>query len=469
MARTKYRKTKITLGVILILLLAAGILLKMRWSAWFANSPESPYTVSDTISRITLVPGQDFCTERTVSWLCGKTPRSATVMLRLEGDSLRADAWHTIPVSSEVVTTRAGVGAYYHADLTALEAGHTYDVRLEVDHIPPKTIKVAMPHALDSVMHFVYLGDVQDPTGALSTELFSRFTSDTTAIRPDFFALAGDQLEGPTDDYWRVWYDSWQGYTSEMPMIVATGNHEYLKKGFARELDPRWIHQYHYPANGPKGFLRRSYYIDFPLARFVVMDSNGINSPTDVWRHRSWLREVLSTSTQPWQIVMFHHAVHCVRARRSHPIMQYIFKPILVEYGADLVLQGHDHAYSRITTAAQGGGRTTPVYIISCSSPKQYRNGFADIHERLGSGLQLYQTLRVTPDSIAYTSAQYSGEVYDALVLSRDAASGRITVTDMARDLPELFLYDDFSTSKKGQKKAQAYAEAVSRRLSQRR
>lgn len=468
MAKYRYKKTKISLLIVLVLLIASAILLKMRWSAWFANSPEAPYVVPDSISRVTIVPGESFDSERTVSWLCGQEERSASLSFRALRDTLVDEAWRTIEASSDIVHSREGHGVYYHAKLSDLGAGETYQIRLRVGPDHEKLFRLSMPHALDSVMHFVYLGDVQDPSGALSTELFERFRDEEEGTRPDFFALAGDQIEGPTDEYWRVWYDSWRGYTAEMPMIVATGNHEYLKKGFARELDPRWVPQYNYPDNGPEDFEGRSYYVDFPLARFIVIDSNGINSISDIWKHRSWLKEVLDASTQPWQIVMYHHAVHCVRAGRSHPIMQYVFKPILVEHGADLVLQGHDHAYSRITTPAKGGGRTAPVYLISCSSPKLYRNGFDPIHERLGSGLQLYQNVRVTPDTIHYTSLQYSGEVYDELVLARDATTDMITVTDKAKDIPELFLFDSFGTSKKGQKKAKAYAEAIEKRRQER-
>ncbi|MDO4770789.1 metallophosphoesterase [Porphyromonas sp.] len=466
MANKRNRKWRIALIILLVLIVGSGILFKVRWNAWFANSPEDPYTIADRIDRVTITPGADFGTERTVSWLCGEEIKEGKLAYRLLRDSLSEEAWQVLDADGVIVRSRAGQGAYYHATMRELVSGETYDVRLRVGSLEAKTTLV-MPHRPDSVMNFVYLGDVQDPDGEMSTGLFEKFRGDTTFNRPDFFALAGDQVEGPTDEYWRVWYDSWQGYTAEMPMIVATGNHEYLKKGFGRELDPRWVPQYNFPDNGPEDFEGRSFYIDAPLARFVVIDSNGINSISDIRSHRAWLKEVLSSSKQPWQIVMYHHAVHCVRARRSHPVMRYIFKPVLVEYGADLVLQGHDHAYSRITTpGAKEGERTTPVYVISCSSPKLYRNGFDDIHDRLGSGLQLYQTVRVTPDSILYTSLRYSGEVYDELVLSRDASSGMITVTDKAKDIPELFLFDHFGSDKKGQKKLAAYQEAINKRLS---
>ena len=132
MAKRKYKKTKITLIIILLLLTASGILLKMRWSAWFANSPEEPYTIPDSIARVTIVPGQDFETERTVSWLCGEEERPATLAFRALRDTLVDTAWQVIEASGDVVRSRAGQGAYYHACLSDLIAGETYQLRLRV-------------------------------------------------------------------------------------------------------------------------------------------------------------------------------------------------------------------------------------------------------------------------------------------------------------------------------------------------
>ncbi|MDO4692279.1 MAG: metallophosphoesterase family protein [Porphyromonadaceae bacterium] len=470
MQRSKSKRRRLLI-ILFVLAVGIGVLLKLRWRAWFGNPPEAPYTTAEQIDRLTITPGQDFASTRSISWRCGESLQPSEVLYTEASDTLAADAlhWRSIPAQGSVVETRSGRGCYYTARLDSLKAGRQYLYRVRTGS-RESSGHFQMPSGLDTLMRFIYIGDVQDPSGQMSSKLFDRFTGhiDST-IRPSFVAAAGDQIEGPTDEYWHVWYSSWGAdYLARTPFVVSTGNHEYLKKGFARELDPRWVAQYNYPPNGPEGFEGRSYYIDFPLMRFIVLDSNGINDPVAILRHRSWLRDALEGSTQPWQAVMFHHAVQCVRDSRSHPVMRYVYKPILEEAGADLVLQGHDHAYSRITTK-HGTDSISPLYVISSSSPKVYRNGFNPVHDRLGSGLQLYQSIEVRPQSLRYRSHLYSGELYDDVELRYSGSAQRPNrAIDRARNLPERFEFNAFGSSSKAQKKADQYRAAIRERAESR-
>ena len=67
---------------------------------------------------------------------------------------------------------------------------------------------------------------------------------------------------------------------------------------------------------GRRDFLGRSYFIDMPLLRFIVMDTTDIMGLGAINQHKEWLRSALKGSHQPWQIVLFHHAVDCVRDGR---------------------------------------------------------------------------------------------------------------------------------------------------------
>lgn len=463
------KKRRLYITTLLIIAIGISVLFKLRWNAWFGNVPEEGYNTLEQIDRLTLTVGETFSSERTISWRYGETLKEATFEYALSPENLPEDSldWHNVKVSGQEVQSRSGRGYYYAVRLNQLQAGGKYTYRIKQGLDSVRGI-FTMPKALDSVTRFYYLGDIQDPSGAMSQSLFSRFNSENIMAEDiDFFALAGDQIEGPTDKFWNIWYNSWpQGLLSSVPFILATGNHEYIKHGFARELDSRWVHQYNYPSNGPKGFEGRSYYIDFPLMRFIVIDSNGINTPVDIWQSRKWLKDCLTESQQPWQIVMFHHAVRSVRAGRNNPIMRYLFKPILEDYGADLVLQGHDHAYSRILSKGDAGRLQTPVYIISSSSPKVYRNTFDEVHDKLGSGLQLYQSIEVRPHLINYRSHLYTGELYDEVVI-RHSADKHIahTVDDLGQNIPERFEFNAFGNSEKARKKERTYREAARERL----
>ena len=73
--------------------------------------PEEAYTTEQAVSRVTLTPGEDFASQRTITWLSGETAQPAELLLRAineKGDTL-------CPVSfvptSEVIASRSAVVA----------------------------------------------------------------------------------------------------------------------------------------------------------------------------------------------------------------------------------------------------------------------------------------------------------------------------------------------------------------------
>lgn len=461
------KRRLVILSTLAVLLVGLGVVTALRWRAWFGNSPEEPYRTPEHIDRLTLTPGLHFESERTISWRCGEALQDAW----LEYRQLGQEAWTKLPASGQLIETRSGKGCYYSAQLTGLGSGDSIVYRVRTGSVTSSEQHFVMPQGLDSLTRFVYLGDVQDPTGTMSRELFAQLReAHLPRLEPDLITCAGDQIEGPSDAYWQVWYEAiGSELSASLPWVMATGNHEYLKRGLSRELDPRWCAQYPYPHNGPEGFEGRSYYIDLPLMRLIVLDTTDINEPWSAYSHRSWMEKVLRSSAQPWQIVVMHHAVEAVRQGRSNLLMRYAIGPMLEDYGADLVLQGHDHAYSRRALRSTSGQMQTPVYVISSSSPKVYRNGFDTIHDRLGSGLQLLQSIQVRPESLHYQSYLYTGELYDEIQILHSGQAGEPhQVVDKAGDIPELFLFDAFGSSSKGRAKAEAYQAEVAQRKRQR-
>lgn len=462
------RKRHIARYSLLVLLVGFGILSFVRRNAWFGNTPEIAYQTPDSIDRITVTPGESFVKDRTISWRCGEELQEAWLEYQSsnESDSLPSalSKGNKVVAQGQLIHSRTGKGCFYQVHLNDLQEGQSYFYQIHTGSSSSAVYHLSIPYSQER-SEFVYLGDVQDPIGVASDTLLTQLSERFRGA--DFLATAGDQIDGPANQYWDIWYQALGGWSPELSIVASTGNHEYLKRGFLRELDPRWVPQYGFPTNGPQGFEGRSYYIDFPLMRYIVMDSNGIVLPWDIMKHRSWLRRVLNESKQPWQVVMFHHAIYSVRDGRSNPIMRYGFRGILEEEGADLILQGHDHAYSRINSRSETNERIAPVYIISSSSPKVYRNGFDEIHDRLGSGLQLYQHIVVKRDSLHYRSYEYSGALYDDIALVQ-RPNQRPLVKDYAGAIPEQFRFDAFGQDKKGQKKATKYRQAVEEYLKKR-
>jgi len=58
-----------------------------------------------------------------------------------------------------------------------------------------------------------------------------------------------------------------------------------------------------------------------------------------------WLRESLKKSTKQWKIVYFHHSPFSPSHHGNNSVMQWPFE----QWGASMVITGHDHVYSRIS------------------------------------------------------------------------------------------------------------------------
>ena len=62
-----------------------------------------------------------------------------------------------------------------------------------------------------------------------------------------------------------------------------------------------------------------------------------------------WLRQRLAESDADWRIAFFHHPLYTSgRYRFAAALLRRQLEPILVQYGADVALSGHEHFYERI-------------------------------------------------------------------------------------------------------------------------
>ncbi len=79
---------------------------------------------------------------------------------------------------------------------------------------------------------------------------------------------------------------------------------------------------------------------------------------------------------------MLHHPVYSIKGKTNNLAVRWMFDGLFREYGVDLVLQGHEHNYARMTNKNDEGEMTTPLYLVSHASPKSYRLSFNDKYDR---------------------------------------------------------------------------------------
>lgn len=115
----------------------------------------------------------------------------------------------------------------------------------------------------------------------------------------------------------------------------SLGNHDWITDQAQPYLD-----YFNLPGN------ERYYQFTRGLVGFFVLDSDahepdGVNSSSI---QAEWLKQQLSASSAKWNIIYFHHPPYSSGLHGSTKWMRWPFK----EWGADLILSGHDHTYERL-------------------------------------------------------------------------------------------------------------------------
>lgn len=109
----KITKKKIAWGIVLLILIAGGVICKIRWKVWFHNIPEIRYVLTEDPQRVFLTFGNDGELSRNVSWVCGGVSKQAKLEYTKigSGDTLLVDG------SSKFLRTLGGFGYANWANL----------------------------------------------------------------------------------------------------------------------------------------------------------------------------------------------------------------------------------------------------------------------------------------------------------------------------------------------------------------
>jgi PKD repeat protein len=161
---------------------------------------------------------------------------------------------------------------------------------------------------------------------------------------------AGDNAypHGSDLDFQNCYAPSWGTHLARTR--PAAGNHDYETAGALGYFG------YFGAAAGPAG---RGYYAyDVGTWRVIVLDSNceivaggcGVGSPQE-----AWLRDELSTHTDANVLAIWHHPRFNSGTEHGNYLPVAPFWDALYEYGADVVIAGHEHVYERFAPQTPSG------------------------------------------------------------------------------------------------------------------
>ncbi|MEK6222229.1 MAG: metallophosphoesterase, partial [Chloroflexota bacterium] len=165
---------------------------------------------------------------------------------------------------------------------------------------------------------------------------------------PDFIITLGDNnypdgkavtIDNNIGKYYCTYIKPYSGSCLSTPttnkFFPALGNHDWNTVDAQPYLD-----YFTLPGN--------ERYYDFVRGtiHFFVIDSDG-DEPDGITYDSTqgqWLMDGLSNSSSRWNIVYMHHTIFTSHTRAPHPALRWPYR----DWGADIVLSGHDHMYERL-------------------------------------------------------------------------------------------------------------------------
>ncbi|MEF2967870.1 metallophosphoesterase family protein [Paenibacillus sp. M1] len=261
---------------------------------------------------------------------------------------------------------------------------------------------------------FTFL-NVTDSQGASEADfaLWGETLDRAFAVFPDakWILHNGDLTEDPEDEAgWDAFFVNAATWINRIPLMPVTGNHDEVDKESAR-----FTSHFNLPDNGAgKSAAGTTYSFDYGNAHIVVLNTESkIKTQTD------WLRQDLRNTAKAWKIVAIHRPAY--GGNMYEKIADWI--DVFDEFGVDLVLQGHNHEYSRSFPLKDGEivpeGEGT-VYATTNASGAKFNDKKEDqfyhaVHFQ--NGKQMFAGITVSGTTLTYRAYDVEGQLLDEFAL----------------------------------------------------
>lgn len=349
------------------------------WTAWCSSWEQ---TAAD-FTKVSLTPGTDE-TELNFAWYSsGKASATPIVHFGMNRNSLKA--YRGISAQVDSALTAGDSYCYNHVTVTGLQENTAYYYTVEKDGVQT-AVQTYQTHSFESVK-ILLVGDPQigaskgqpqgsdklvADSGAANTAArndsfaWDRTLEIATAQNPDlsFIISAGDQVNKtgkPKEEEYAGFLSA--GALASLPVATSIGNHDSLNADYAYHFNNPNATSYGTTQAGG------DYYYSYGNGLFIVLNTNNYN----VAEHEAALREaVASDPNADWRIVTIHQDIYGSGQDHSDTdgmILRTQLTPLFDEYGIDVVLQGHDHTYSR-SKLLYSDGQTHGSYEFQLNADK---------------------------------------------------------------------------------------------------
>ena len=183
-----------------------------------------------------------------------------------------------------------------------------------------------------------------------------------TGNKASFVLSSGDQIQStkkksPNKAAWGSEIE-YSGYLSpdvlkNLPVATTVGNHDADNANYTYHFNTANASEL-----GSNGKVGGDYWFKHDNALFIMLNTQD----TNVEEHRQFIEQTVAANKDcKWRIVTLHQDMYGSAEHSNEPEitnLRYQLAPIFEDNKVDVVLTGHDHAYSR-TQILKGGHKTT--------------------------------------------------------------------------------------------------------------
>lgn len=337
-------------------------------------------TISKDREQISLSPGSDN-SSLNFAWYTKKV--SGIQKLKIAEDKRLTNATVYEAKQTEAVTDKDDT-TYVSNKVTAtdLKADTTYYYSYQKDGQWTAPEKYTTDNG--SKFSFIFVGDPQigssnELKGAATEEFYNAQSAavandafnwnttlnqamEKTGNKASFVLSSGDQIQStkkksPNKAAWGSEIE-YSGYLSpdvlkNLPVATTVGNHDADNANYTYHFNTANASEL-----GSNGKVGGDYWFKHDNALFIMLNTQD----TNVEEHKQFIEQtVVANKDCKWRIVTLHQDIYGSAEHSNEPEitnLRYQLAPIFEDNKVDVVLTGHDHAYSR-TQILKGGHKTT--------------------------------------------------------------------------------------------------------------
>ena len=337
-------------------------------------------TISKDREQISLSPGSDN-SSLNFAWYTKKA--SGIQKLKIAENKRLTNATVYEAKQTEAVTDKDDT-TYVSNKVTAtdLKADTTYYYSYQKDGQWTAPEKYTTDNG--SKFSFIFVGDPQigssnELKGAATEEFYNAQSAavandafnwnttlnqamEKTGNKASFVLSSGDQIQStkkksPNKAAWGSEIE-YSGYLSpdvlkNLPVATTVGNHDADNANYTYHFNTANASEL-----GSNGKVGGDYWFKHDNALFIMLNTQD----TNVEEHKQFIEQTVAANKDcKWRIVTLHQDIYGSAEHSNEPEitnLRYQLAPIFEDNKVDVVLTGHDHAYSR-TQILKGGHKTT--------------------------------------------------------------------------------------------------------------